>query len=241
MSFDEFFKYPWYVEFKNFTANYLHRKKAIRREMNNPKGFVLDIGSGISPIIPINAYSILGDISPTAVEIMRKRGAYSCVLDITNIEYNDNCIDMVVCSEVLEHIQDDKKAINEMKRILKKGGILILTVPIYNYYWLKDDTLVGHLRRYEPKKIVKEIEDAGFEILKAKMIGSLTERLTTCFITTLFLSSGNFSKEPPKFIKKVLGVYKKINLIWANVLMFTSKITHPKLSSIMLVKCRKTN
>lgn len=50
-------------------------------------------------------------------------------IDITDIPYEDNTVDAIICIHVLEHIQDDAKAISELYRVLKKGGWAILQVP----------------------------------------------------------------------------------------------------------------
>jgi len=51
-------------------------------------------------------------------------------IDLTELNYEDNFFDIIVCNHVLEHIPDDIKAISEMYRVLKKGGKAIVTVPI---------------------------------------------------------------------------------------------------------------
>lgn len=51
-------------------------------------------------------------------------------MDITNISYQENCFDAILCSHVLEHIEDDRKAIKELLRVLKPSGWAILQVPI---------------------------------------------------------------------------------------------------------------
>ena len=51
-------------------------------------------------------------------------------MDITKIEYPDEAVDFFYCSHVLEHIEDDAKAISEIYRVLKKGGFAIIMVPI---------------------------------------------------------------------------------------------------------------
>ncbi len=53
-------------------------------------------------------------------------------MDITDIQYSDNVFDVIYCSHVLEHVQDDKKAMREFFRVLKPGGWAILLVPILN-------------------------------------------------------------------------------------------------------------
>jgi len=51
-------------------------------------------------------------------------------MDILHIEFPDNHFDYVICNHVLEHIVDDKLAMNELCRVLKPGGIALLQVPV---------------------------------------------------------------------------------------------------------------
>jgi len=50
--------------------------------------------------------------------------------DITNLSYDDDSFDLVIHSEVLEHVYDVDKALSECRRILKPGGVCVFTVPI---------------------------------------------------------------------------------------------------------------
>lgn len=51
-------------------------------------------------------------------------------MDITNITMPDNTYDVIICNHVLEHIEDDRKAMSELRRVLKPGGWAILQVPL---------------------------------------------------------------------------------------------------------------
>jgi ubiquinone/menaquinone biosynthesis C-methylase UbiE len=51
-------------------------------------------------------------------------------IDLTDIKYQDNSFDYIICNHILEHIPDDKKAINELYRVLKPTGMAIIMVPI---------------------------------------------------------------------------------------------------------------
>lgn len=55
-------------------------------------------------------------------------------VDITNIKYLSNSFDLIICGHVLSVVKEDKKALNELYRILKKGGTLILLEHIYTQY-----------------------------------------------------------------------------------------------------------
>lgn len=51
-------------------------------------------------------------------------------IDITNNDLENESFDIIICNHVLEHVDDYKKALNELNRILTRKGVLILTVPI---------------------------------------------------------------------------------------------------------------
>lgn len=55
---------------------------------------------------------------------------YDEIADITNLKYEDNSFDITICSHVLDHVADDNKALSELYRVTKKGGIAILMSPI---------------------------------------------------------------------------------------------------------------
>lgn len=55
-------------------------------------------------------------------------------VDMTDICYSDNSFDMIIANHILEHIPDEKKAIQELKRVLKENGIIVLSFPICTDY-----------------------------------------------------------------------------------------------------------
>ena len=62
-------------------------------------------------------------------------------MDITDIKFPDNTFDAIVCNHVLEHIPDDRKAISELYRVMKKGGWGSLQVPLKGETTYEDDTI----------------------------------------------------------------------------------------------------
>jgi SAM-dependent methyltransferase len=73
--------------------------------------------------------------------------------------------DSVVCLNVLEHVEDDVRALRNMKTLLKKGtGRLILLVPAHQALYSDLDRRLGHYRRYERGQLEQMVRDAGFEI-----------------------------------------------------------------------------
>jgi SAM-dependent methyltransferase len=108
-----------------------------------------------------------------AKEITEK--AYGGVLrgDATKLPFDDNTIDCVVTSEVLEHIQDDVNVISELHRVLKPGGSLGVTVPSWwpeKINWMLSDayhapkSVGGHVRIYSATELKAKLRSAGLEV-----------------------------------------------------------------------------
>lgn len=94
------------------------------------------------------------------------------VADVCALPFRDNSFDFVICSEVLEHIQDHKTAVSEAVRVLKPGMTLAVSVPRYlpericwvlsdNYHTVRN----GHVRIYKRKTLVDLLESAGLTFL----------------------------------------------------------------------------
>lgn len=75
-------------------------------------------------------------------------------------------IDTIICLNVLEHIEKDGLALENMRKILVKGGKLIVQVPAFNFLYGTLDEADLHFRRYEKKEIADKIKGAGFKIKK---------------------------------------------------------------------------
>ena len=96
-------------------------------------------------------------------------GAWSLsAADVTRMPFADNRFDMVVCSEVLEHIPDHKRAIREIIRVLKPGRPLVVSVPRYlpeRICWALSDEYFnanqGHVRIYRKKELIDQLQRAG--------------------------------------------------------------------------------
>lgn len=70
-------------------------------------------------------------------------------IDLTGLRFESESFDMILCNHVLEHIPDDKAAMGEMYRVLKKGGVAIITVPIDESidHTYEDPTILSYAER----------------------------------------------------------------------------------------------
>ncbi|MCG8617925.1 MAG: class I SAM-dependent methyltransferase [Desulfobacterales bacterium] len=91
----------------------------------------------------------------------------SC-MDITAMPFDSESFDVVLCSEVLEHIPDDETAIDELIRIVKPGRTLAVSVPRAwpeRICWKLSDEYfnanMGHVRIYSQKEIIEKIQSRG--------------------------------------------------------------------------------
>jgi len=89
--------------------------------------------------------------------------------DLTSLPYRDESFDLVCALDVLEHIKNDKLAITEISRIIKKNGMLVITVPHRMKYYSMQDRIIGHYRRYEKKKIISLF--SKFNLLNIQSFG----------------------------------------------------------------------
>lgn len=69
--------------------------------------------------------------------------------------------------DVLEHIEDQSAALNEVRNLLAAGGRLFLTVPAYSFLFSSDDVSAGHFRRYTISGLVKSLARSGLRVVYA--------------------------------------------------------------------------
>jgi SAM-dependent methyltransferase len=89
--------------------------------------------------------------------------------DITQLPFASACFDVVICSEVLEHVHDDHGALSELKRVLKPSGDLVISVPRRwpeQICWALSRTYRhtsdGHIRIYHSGRLIRRVQSTGF-------------------------------------------------------------------------------
>ncbi len=92
-----------------------------------------------------------------------------------NLPFKDETFDRIICSEVMEHVSNDKKACMELCRVLKKKGTIAVTVPTYFSEVIYDlltyeyfSTPGGHIRKYMPGRLASLMRECGLEIYSVK-------------------------------------------------------------------------
>ena len=156
---------------------------------------LIDIGCGVGVLLKnardrgLNVFGL--DFSIEALKIAKKFTDADVILgDAENLPVRDSSFDYVTCIGSLEHFSDMRKALQEMKRILKKDGKLLIIVP-------NSDFLIYKIRKFrgkpvgtgQPKESLMNlrdwkrlIEQNGFKIIKVKHLRHLWDKST--FVTT---------------------------------------------------------
>jgi len=81
-----------------------------------------------------------------------------------------NSFDAIVAGDILQSLPDDLIALRELRRVLKDGGSLCLTVPAYPSLWGEDDEARGHQRRYTASELRRKLNNCGFEISRVSYL-----------------------------------------------------------------------
>jgi len=118
------------------------------------------------------------DLSIDSLHVMKRRlGERATVFhtDAESIPFEDH-FDVIGSFDVIEHIDDDVGVLKTLKRPLKKGGGLMVTVPQHPCLWSTLDTKTGHKRRYAGNELARKVSEAGYDVV-----------LDTGFMASLFV------------------------------------------------------
>lgn len=150
-------------------------------------GKVLDVGCGdgtiLNELLKTDSVDRISgiDVSERAIKIAKKKFPqirnFIKQGSITKIPFPTGTFDVVICTQVIEHVLDTKKVMSEMRRVLKQGGLLLICTPENNYIKNLLNVLLGrfenrhtgyegHIRYYSKKSLSKVLSDFNFKIEK---------------------------------------------------------------------------
>lgn len=219
------------------------------------KGDILEVGSGIGTIsekivrdLPLSNIT-LTDISLQYVKKLEERflsksntnnNAYNknknknnisvCKLDLNCKEDYEKIgyekFDSIIAINVLEHVEDDVFALQQLQKMLKKEGMLIILVPCHKFLYNIIDKKVGHLRRYTKK-------DLEFKIRKTQFIVEQTFYFNMLGIVGWYIN-GNLAKSP-----KINGTASRLFDRTVPLLKSVEKITGRKIGLSIICYLKK--
>ena len=172
---------------RNLFQRFWHKRRfsEVLKVINPVNGPILDIGCHGGTFTRVilekaggsKVYGV--DISHKAIDEAKRKlplGEFK-VADATGIPFRSNFFSAVFCLEVLEHVDDPVKVLFEIKRVLKKGGYVVMLVPtdntLFRIIW-RIWTLYypvwrhAHVQSFTGESLEKAIKNAGLRIEKVK-------------------------------------------------------------------------
>jgi len=148
-----------------------HRNNVISTMMRQfpPGGAIFDIGGGngyVAAGLERAGFStVLVEPGRVGAENACRRGLRKVVnATVETAQFVPGSADAVGLFDVLEHIQDESAFLASIRRLMKPGGRIYLTVPAFQLLWSKEDDFAGHYRRYSQALLTKVLSDAGFHV-----------------------------------------------------------------------------
>ncbi len=133
---------------------------------------ILELGGGtgfIAESLIKRGFSVqMADIHLSGLLSAKKRGIKNLYqFDLFYPPFEQE-FDVICLFDVLEHLQDDIHALECIKKMLKPGGKIILTVPAHQWLWSRDDAIAGHKRRYTKKQMEEVFLASGLQPLRTR-------------------------------------------------------------------------
>jgi SAM-dependent methyltransferase len=174
--------YDEYVRIEDTHWWFRGRRKIITTALRpyvRPPARIIDVGSGGGAVA--QALLEFGHVTACdidvrcAASVARRPGMSFAYGTAEAIPFADGSFDLVTAFDVLEHLDDDVRALREMTRVASPGGLIAVTVPAYGWMWGRQDEVSHHRRRYTGRSLRRAIIAAG-----------LHPRRLTAFNTILF-------------------------------------------------------
>ncbi len=143
-----------------------------------PKGIFYDVGGGngfVAKELEENEIeTVLVEPGKTGVSNARTRGLRHIIYaTLEDAEFKSHTLSTVGLFDVVEHMAEDKAFLELAFELLKPGGRLYITVPVFNFLWSGEDEYAGHFKRYTIKSLRKILDEIGFHVEYATYIFSI--------------------------------------------------------------------
>lgn len=162
-------KHWWHISKRNVV------KQMLKIFLTNNSHQILDIGCGAGKTMDMLSSfgAVWGlDKSKTALFFCKKRGFEHLIHgDAADTGFEDDFFDVITLLDILEHTDEDA-TLRETKRILKKGGTIIIIVPAFDWLWSRWDDVLGHKKRYRKDYLEAIVRKHDFTVLRSSYMYS---------------------------------------------------------------------
>lgn len=157
-------------------------------EIGCGRGFYLNVLSKASPKLDVTGIDLNEKYLSVAKDFINDNKVKLIKADATKLPFKDKSFDRIIATEILEHIPNDEEVISEINRVLKPGGIVMVTVPNKNYpffwdpinwvleklfnwhlpsnIWWLSGIWADHVRLYDTNELKRKLEQKGFKVEK---------------------------------------------------------------------------
>lgn len=126
-------------------------------------------GGGNTGVLRSLGWRVCGlEYSPAAAGLAASRGLPVMRGDARRLPVRDASVDLVMSTDMWEHIDDDEAVARETMRVLKPGGRVLIAVPCSMALWSGHDVALGHVRRYERAELTALMERVGLEVVDVR-------------------------------------------------------------------------
>lgn len=161
----------WFRGRRKIVDSLLKKSSIIQKDRIN----ILDVGSGAGSMLGLlKQYGMLSILEPDQEMADFLSSSTDCrVFNEPFADFNSaEPFTLISFFDVLEHIEDDKAALEKTHSLLEDDGFLVCTVPAFPFLWSSHDVQSHHKRRYTKKELIQKIEQAGFTIERATFFNS---------------------------------------------------------------------
>jgi len=199
--------YWWFVARREAALRFAEDFRPPRRPLR-----ILDAGCGTGALLErlqnrpeVEVYG--RDCSGEALPYTRQRGHGRLVQgDLTCLPFPDGTFDLITALDVVEHIREDEGALREVNRVLRPGGVLLVSVPAFHFLWGPHDTALRHVRRYTAREVAALMRRSGFQVSKLTYLLAL---LFPAFVAQRLLTKLRPNTENPQ--AQLVRVSKTLN------------------------------
>ena len=215
-----FARHPWEIVRADFFA------RLLRRRIPGQTLAALDMGAGDGYLaqhllseFPALAQLTCFDLAYDAAWLERS-SVVNSKLRFTATK-PEGRFDLVLMLDVLEHVRDDRAALRDVvSRSLAPGAWLLLSVPAQPWLFSRHDVLLGHQRRYAPRRLRTLVEEAGLAIIEhGELFASLLVPRAVVGLADMALGKGRSSMPSEARIETALGAWSHGPLVTSTVTM----------------------
>ena len=157
----------WYAERRDVLRRMVSTSGA-GSDRSGGTTLALDIGAaggGNTRVLrELGFFAVPVEYGVDGAEVARDRGLPAARADARHLPFSGSSAALVVAFDVLEHIEEDRLALQEIARVLRPGGRLLVAVPADMRLWSAHDEAVGHVRRYSRTELVSAVAGSGLQV-----------------------------------------------------------------------------